>query len=523
MAAVVNAQSHLECLSDEIIQMIFECIAKERDGSTAIRKHPATKTLLSIALYSRRLNSLVQAALYRNIDDLPFIGRSLFLQARALYPKSLHASAQQNTFGTSTTCIAQGNWNHIGAEVTKGAASSEDATVWYGSTQTGEWDGWIALILSQLPNLETLTITEWRARVSNHPVPYPCLEKFLARVAVLQDIGPYLRAFSRLQTVTIQSGRPTLRDVMRFLRIKSVLNFHGSRVIYDSSYEDEDELENDPTELKTTKLNLIASTFGSQSFFDFLRHFTSLKHLVYEYRRGENHPLKKHSELFMYALSYSQTTLETLQLRGHYFKNFIICSLAGFSNLRSVAVNILALGSTLFDNPPYIPAEERTDLHNYFKDLPQNLESLTLTGRVRGSYLEGLVRMLNSIPSLKFLDIGWVKTKFPDKPSPKVPDYHEDFTAEQAQILWDSCLLAGVEMKLKYWAPKPKYVSWPRPKCAEVIRWPVLWVDCRKVIVRFDYPWEGYEDCLKEHGYGADYKFAFKGSYEYMSFGTLLC
>lgn len=60
-------------------------------------------------------------------------------------------------------------------------------------------------------------------------------------------------------------------------------------------------------------------------------------------------------------------------------------------------------------------------------------------------------------------------------------------------------------MKLNNLIPKIKYVSWSRPERTEAIRWPVVRVDEFEVVVRFDYPWEGHEECLKEHGYDENY------------------
>lgn len=59
-------------------------------------------------------------------------------------------------------------------------------------------------------------------------------------------------------------------------------------------------------------------------------------------------------------------------------------------------------------------------------------------------------------------------------------------------------------MGLKRWHPAPRFVSWPKPKRAEVVKWPVVWVDEREVVVRFEYPYEGYDICCNEHGHNPE-------------------
>lgn len=242
MATFTNTQSLLESLLDDILLMIFECIASERDGSTEIRKHPSTKTLLNIALCSRRINSLVQPALYRNIED-PFRCSRLQLWLRLLevpllasYVKVLHtnASGYRRGFGHFVPSFTEENWNHLKAEVTNTATSSEDALAWYSAVKKGEWNAWVALVLSRLSNLEQLTIFQWQGHkniAGDHT--YPWLAKFLATVAVLQDKeAGHPRALPTLRTVRIRSKA---EDYIFVLRRRSC-NFSKSSLSKPSMY-----------------------------------------------------------------------------------------------------------------------------------------------------------------------------------------------------------------------------------------------------------------------------------------------
>lgn len=148
---------------------------------------------------------------------------------------------------------------------------------------------------------------------------------------------------------------------------------------------------------------------------NFLRLFPALKYLQLGNEITQNRDPTK----VLKALSCLHPTLETLvfsNLSGllyDYSQPFIIRSLTGFHKLRKLTVNARSLIGT-----ERIPQKS----WNYLSKLPRSIESLKLEdiSEWDSHILDGITTLLKNkevhTPSLKFLDIGWERTKFPDKP-----------------------------------------------------------------------------------------------------------
>lgn len=219
---------------------------------------------------------------------------------------------------------------------------------------------------------------------------------------------------------------------MQFLKIKSVQTFDVSRLGHNEKFEGE----YDPIELATSKLSLCDHNLGARSSFYFLRPFTALKHLNYEYKWQKiNAPVEENPAPFMEALSNSQSTLETLRVKivdQSYRRRLNLGSLIGLQRLRNLDIDVALLTCV----PRDVQGSNDEILKANGFELPRSLESLNLRG-VTAAHLVSLYEMTFNkeihTPFLEFLDVGWGRPVKPDKPTPEEPRFfHESITAKQA-------------------------------------------------------------------------------------------
>ncbi|CAG8955029.1 hypothetical protein HYFRA_00007043 [Hymenoscyphus fraxineus] len=492
MSTSTNQTKFIGTLADEIILVIVEWIdldikdwRKKKNPPCHITER-AAQAILNLSQCSRHINSLVQPFLYRRFVDndgtrlVNLMVRILAVPSRAHYVKYFCYHCDQ--YGRPVPAITPNDLEHLEKVVSKAASSPEDASEWTRSIQAGRWDAHAGLVLSQLLNLEKLEISAiLKGVLTMNWVP-----KVFERAISVQGNQKTMSSpqpFSKLRSVSLVSPHGghtsfSLRDIVPFLNVPSLRTFKADKLIDSFEFD----WEKCTAGFSISKLRL--SWIKPSLFARLLRQIRALKQLTLFADQGG---MQQDTESFMQDLRSQRATLETLDLQepSNRFSPFNIRTLTDFPNLKSLTIHISLLAS-----------------HPAF---PRSLQSLTVESTEEKN-LKLLKTILQSkdlhTPSLKSLDLRWGRTKYPDgRPSPEHPDFHAGFKPSRMRDLWEMCRAVDVEMKLADEPPRFKFVSWDRPARPEGVRWPVVWMDGGTVIVRFGYPWVGFEECCRERGY----------------------
>jgi len=93
-------------------------------------------------------------------------------------------------------------------------------------------------------------------------------------------------------------------------------------------------------------------------------------------------------------------------------------------------------------------------------------------------------------PVLRHLNLGWKQIKDPNQAN-MVLHEHPPITREKAKELLETCRAAGVEMIMRVLPPQPKIVTWYWDTGSSLRE--------HKIKRWFHWPYDGYEECCKEH------------------------
>jgi hypothetical protein len=168
-------------------------------------------------------------------------------------------------------------------------------------------------------------------------------------------------------------------------------------------------------------------------------------------------------------------------------------SLAGFEKLQylEIQASVLFVGAWESDEESE-PNLSLTEL------LPYSLEELVLSSvhEQDMQFVLDLIRHKEKCaPALKRLNLGWMRTQYPDRSS-LGPYVHHKITQEQMDRMLVECEKAGVEMVVRLHPPEQKTAQYPTQYD--------LAVDGRDFELyatkSFAYPYEGYEQFCEDNG-----------------------
>ncbi|KAF4629283.1 hypothetical protein G7Y89_g8859 [Cudoniella acicularis] len=502
----------LNFLSDELLLEVVKyvgCSKKEPKYGGIAPNGP--KRLLNLAQCSRRLHRITIPVLYSHFRQsesggskaLPqFMCRIFATPELASCVQVYHCAARDSQWDDNSldmSAVGEQDWDRITQALNKTMDFNEEATeAWLSSIKAGDWDAITALLISTFPNLEELEFDSW----SYTDEVYPRIIRTLTRAKEMQDRGetgplamPKLRRVS-LEYWDTENGL-TIRLLLPFLKIPSVRTFYG-RMIEDENVEPTDDGNpnwfNAGLAFQTKRLYMYHSSIDLASLALFLNCFPSLE--IFHYKNGAAGYASFEPPRLMAALQPLKPTLQELRVLDEEqhgianFEGYPLGSLTEFTKLRHIDVNsTMMIGLEDPNNPGasdvFPQGQILTDA------VPQSLEIL----RLRGCGVWVPLPMLDLIehketycPLLTYVDLGWEKILYPDKPSPKEPYIHPGFTKDEAVKLLKLCEEKGVMMHMTVEPPKAKHVGYrDAGKNTRLTRW-------------FEYPYDGYEEFCREHG-----------------------
>ena len=502
-----NTGPHLEDLPNEILDRIIENVDTD-----------ANDDLLNLARCSSRFHRLAEPILYTDVlirdnilhgsspGSLPFLCRILARPDLARRVRFFHGAANDPKFSgdhLDTSGLTETDRMRICTAVRATSCSEQSTQEWIESVAWGSWDSIMALILSVVPNLEELNFEDW----GHSNDAYPFITQFFDRAANLQErallASPFsLRNLRRISLVywDTENGYP-VKSILPFLKLKSLRAFYAHMVSEGSHGGSPPEFVLRPSTYTTKELTLSYSVIHHEVMIPFFRSFPALERLHYEYGGACVNYADFEPPRMMAALKHLKPCLREITILGDEarcgpeLESYLIGSFADFEKLTSIdAVATAMLGISHGRTcEGYPSSQELVD------SVPRTLEALSLRdcGYISAPHLVSQVSRLVSqkamrTPALKRLNLGWEGIDFPDKPRTPGPVIYAGFTKEEAEQLMTDCVKAGIEMKVKWLPPKPKFVYFSRER-----------VQAAKTSQRsqgFCYPYEGYEKCCKENG-----------------------
>lgn len=513
-----ESSSPLESLSDEILLIILNSVFTPPAGklcSCAIQKYPsASQTILNIALCSRRLFKIAEPFLFHELTDKGSRINSISLQlllCRILANPALKRDVHKIQSRAVTFPKGQGgsqldllmiqpdDWRRIREAVQTCARSNEESTRWIEAIEKGRWDGFIALLLSITPNLQGLNISYW----GRYGPRYPFLTTVLERATELQNRSIISTgSLSNLKEIAFSYWyfEDGLKLADSFLGLPSITSFIGcemeSETMHSQTPENWETGSHDyPKDYNLRNLDLHAASMGPDNLVDILCWFPYLERLSYVHHPGLEFAAPpairaglKHLKPYLQELTISSDgDLHPDDL----FEKFTIGSLISFQKLRYVDMSqALLIGnadadadsSYDYDSEIFRPAQDLVT------SLPPKLEHLCIRKydrRIVKPVFDLIAQKRRYAPALKFLDLSWTKTIYPDKDS-ELMLVQPAFTKEEILQLLVECEAAGVEM---IWTGIP-----PPEKTIRLL------IEGRKLKVHFQYPYLEYKEWCEYYG-----------------------
>lgn len=362
--------------------------------------------------------------------------------------------------------------------------------------ENGHWDGFIALLISITPNLQELHITGW----DQYDAKYPFLATVLERAAELQKRSILsARSLSNLKVVALaywdtEDGMGM--DFDPFLNLQSLTTLDCCKI------EVEDGSPPNPASWITgfgtrsagynlRSLDFHSSNIGPHSFIEILRWFPGLENLSYihtgytEFAPPAIMAGLKHLKLSLKKLTLFYCGESSL---GGNFYNFPIGSLVPFQKLRNLDLSQSMLIGSDDAGSEYDESGIFKSTQDLVTSLPLNLEHLSIKDydrRIVEPIFELIEKKDLHTPALKVLDLAWTRIIFPDKDS-EVVLQQPRFTEEEVLKLLAETKAAGVEVVLKGIPPPEKTAK--------------LFIDGKKLELRFPYPYKGYDKWCEHYG-----------------------
>lgn len=400
------------------------------------------------------------------------------------------------------------NLSRLKAAVDEASEPSIDAQNWYNAIETGNWDAWVALLLSQLPNLEVLDTNQYGEIINGRTRPW--LLSFFKNAALLQKQSPVSPfALPNLKKVSFNQERE--EDMIHASEMAAVLCLGSVKTIHAPNLEFCSECEigwdNERLQFSATELFFSFSNNQDPCFRRLLEHFPMIERFHFD---GSPATMSSTDadELKESIVPYKSTLWDfRLAMEDDYndrsSAQWLLGSLLGFEKLRNITLNAFSLTGRALD-PTTLLAYDTVMM----KSLPHSLEFLRLysvTPEEAPSIMTLIRNKTTYTPSLKKLDLQWVTIKYPDDRHHSLADIlfkYPGFTIEEACELWEDCKAKGVKMVTTSRCPPTKFVCWKRnvpkilPNGTHLGGYGVI-VDLSKT---FDYPYNGYKEFIVEQG-----------------------
>jgi len=505
---------HLEDLANEILIKTIQYVDTDRYDRDSPGHKRGSAAVLNLALCSSRFHRLAEPVLYTHVvirDDalyntLPdlvfFLCRILARPDLARRVRSLHGVAsdsEHDVCSLEMSGLTETDRTRIGTAVRAASNSEQTAQQWMGAIESGTWDAIMALVLSMTPNIEDLEFENW----SYTNDVYPFIIRFVERAANWQQRAVLLSPFSlsNLRRVSLlywdTEGGFLLESIIPFLRLKSLTAFHGHMI---SGHSDGESTPPtfiaNPSTFTTKELKFSSSVIHHELMVLFLRSFPALERLHYEFGGACVGYADFEPPRMMAGLEHLKHCLKEITILGNDARcgpeldSYPVGSFAAFETLTSID----ALATAMIGYGGERTCDGFRESQELVNSVPPTLEALSLRDchevlapHIVSQASQLVLQKSTRTPALKQLNMGWEGIVYPDKPRTPGPVVHPGFTKEEAQQLMAECEKAGIELKVKYIPPKPKWVSYSNEQA-------------NRATHIFYYPYDGYEKCCEENG-----------------------
>ncbi|EPE31705.1 hypothetical protein GLAREA_12461 [Glarea lozoyensis ATCC 20868] len=291
--------SNIERLPDELLLRVFDLIYIESTTSKkdSDRYRCGSRTLLSLALCSRRLYAVTLPAVYRYMHELPksqdnlvkFLRQILAVPALGHQVKLFHGVARfterrqsQSAIRLHTSSLPPDDWIRVESAATEAVFANSSYPWVLNSIENGYWPDVAALVLSRLPNLEELELSNWI--YSDESSKALLILNKMASISNSSD-----QPLSNLRRISINSSQPDhdvpMHRLLQFFMFPSLSVFETDACCMQFNGDD-DWMEKGYQFPAMKELQLLRSVSEPSRLSNFLQLFPNLERLTYGHTWG---------------------------------------------------------------------------------------------------------------------------------------------------------------------------------------------------------------------------------------------